>query len=72
MIPAQLEKVARIRRLLDAGGFPAEIEIDGGVKAGNIAQCVRAGANVVVCGSSVYNPAKPVAENIAELRRAAG
>ncbi|MBK9343047.1 MAG: ribulose-phosphate 3-epimerase [Dehalococcoidia bacterium] len=72
MIPAQLEKVARIRRLLDAGGFPAEIEIDGGVKAGNISQCVRAGANVVVCGSSVYNPAKPVAENIAELRRAAG
>ena len=72
MIPAQLDKVARIRAMLDAGGFPADIEIDGGVKTGNIAQCVHAGASVVVCGSSVYNAMKPVAENIAELRRAAG
>jgi ribulose-phosphate 3-epimerase len=72
MLPAQLEKVARLRRLLDQFGNPAEIEIDGGVKTTNIAECVRAGANVVVCGSSVFNEQKSVAENIAELRRAAG
>lgn len=71
MLPSQLEKVARVRRLLDQFGNPAEIEIDGGVKTGNIADCVRAGANVVVCGSSVFNEQKSVAENIAELRRAA-
>ena len=70
MIPRQLEKVRRIRGLLDAGGFAADIEIDGGVKAGNIAQCVAAGANVLVCGSSVYNPEKSVAESIAALRAA--
>jgi ribulose-phosphate 3-epimerase len=69
MIPAQLDKVARIRAMLDAGGFPADIEIDGGVKTGNIAQCVHAGASVVVCGSSVYNP-EAVAESIAALRAA--
>jgi len=72
MLPEQLEKVARIRRLVEEGGFPIEIEIDGGVKTSNIAQCVHAGAQVVVCGSSVYNEHKSVAENIAELRRAAG
>ncbi len=72
MIPRQLEKVARIRAMLDAGGYGAEIEIDGGVKVGNIAECARAGASVVVCGSSVYNAQKSVAENIAELRAAAG
>jgi ribulose-phosphate 3-epimerase len=72
MIAAQLDKVARVRRMLNAAGSPAEIEIDGGVKLGNIAQCVHAGANVLVCGSSVYNGQKPVAENLAELRRAAG
>jgi ribulose-phosphate 3-epimerase len=71
MIRRQLEKVAQIRRLLDAGGFGAEIEIDGGVKAQNAAACVRAGATVLVCGSSVYNGAKSVAENLAELRQAA-
>jgi ribulose-phosphate 3-epimerase len=72
MIPAQLEKVSRIRQLIDGLGSPAEIEIDGGVKVGNIAQCVHAGAGIVVCGSSVYNDVNSVAENIAELRRAAG
>jgi ribulose-phosphate 3-epimerase len=72
MIPRQLEKVARIRKLLDAGGLQADLEIDGGVKVTNIASCVEAGANVLVCGSSVYNDQRSVAENIAELRRAAG
>ena len=72
MIPRQLEKVARIRGLLDTGGYTAEIEIDGGVKTGNIARCAQAGAGIVVCGSSVFNAAKSPAESIAELRAAAG
>jgi ribulose-phosphate 3-epimerase len=70
MIPAQLEKVARIRRLLDAAGSPAELEIDGGVKVENAAQCAGAGASILVCGSSVFNDRKPIAENLADLRRA--
>ena len=72
MIPAQLDKVRAIRRLIDAQGSSAEIEIDGGVKAGNAAQCVAAGADVLVCGSSVFNAEGSVAENLAALRRAAG
>src|SRR6185436_17565260 len=32
MLPEQLEKVIRIRQLVEAGGFPIEIQIDGGVK----------------------------------------
>jgi ribulose-phosphate 3-epimerase len=72
MIPAQLDKVTRIRRLLDAAGSPAELEIDGGVKVENVSQCVHAGASILVCGSSVFNDRKPIAENLAELRRAAG
>lgn len=71
MMPRQLEKVAQIRAMLDAGGYGADIEVDGGVKVGNIARCAHAGASVVVCGSSVYNAQKGVAENIAELRAAA-
>lgn len=72
MIPAQLEKVRRIRALLDEQGSAAELEIDGGVKAGNAAQCVAAGASVLVCGSSVYNPEGSVAANVATLRAALG
>lgn len=70
MIPRQLEKVAAVRRLLDAAGSAAEVEIDGGVKTHNAAQCVAAGASVLVCGSSVFSPDGNVAGNLAALRRA--
>lgn len=70
MIPQQLQKVARLRRLIDERGYRTEIEIDGGVKVGNIASCVAAGADVLVCGSSVYNAETSVAESIAALRAA--
>lgn len=68
MIPRQLQKVARIRQALNELGRDIDIEIDGGVKAGNIADCVRAGASALVCGSSVYNAEAPVAENLRQLR----
>ena len=70
MIPRQLEKVARIRGLLDGGGYGAGIMIDGGVKAGNAAACAAAGADTLVCGSSVYNAERSVAESVAALRAA--
>src|SRR5690606_24053614 len=68
MIPRQLEKVRRIRGLLDGVNPAADLMIDGGVKAGNIRQCVDAGANVLVRGSSVFNPEQSVAESISALR----
>ncbi len=71
MLPSQLEKVSRIRALIEELGAPVEIEVDGGVKVGNILRCASAGADIVVCGSSVYNDHASVAENLAELRRAA-
>lgn len=70
MIMRQLDKVWRIRKLLDQFGYGAEIEIDGGVKASNAAQCAKAGANVLVCGSSVYNAERSVADSVDALRRA--
>lgn len=72
MMMRQLEKVARIRALIDAGGYHAEIEIDGGVKAGNAELCAGAGADVLVCGSSVFNAEKTVADSVAALRTALG
>lgn len=70
MMMEQLEKVRTIRRLVDAAGHAVEIEIDGGVKVGNVAACRDAGASVLVCGSSVYNENSPVAVNISALRAA--
>lgn len=70
MLPRQLDKVTRLRRLLDDGGFSAEIMIDGGVKTSNVGSCVRAGADLLVCGSSVFNQERSVAESVAALRSA--
>jgi len=70
-IPQTLDKIRRMRAMLDAAGSPADLEIDGGVKADNIAACVAAGATVVVAGSAVYTPKQSVAEAIRHLREAA-
>lgn len=70
LIEGALRKAARLRQLIDERGLTTEIEIDGGVKVGNVAACVAAGADVLVCGSSVYNAEGTVAENLAALRAA--
>lgn len=72
MITRQLEKVTEVRRRITAGGYRAEIMIDGGVKVTNAAECATAGADTLVCGSSVFNTAAPVAENVRALRVALG
>ena len=72
LMPRQLEKVRRIRARLDELGSIADLMVDGGVKVANVAACAAAGANVLVCGSSVYAPGTNIAENLAALRRAAG
>ncbi len=68
MIPRLLEKVTAIRRIVEANSYRAEVEVDGGVKVNNAHSCVAAGASVLVCGSSVYNSERSVADNLAALR----
>ena len=70
-LPAMLGKLVRLRAMLDERGITPDIEVDGGVKVGNIASCVAAGADVLVCGSSVYNREAHPKDNLADLRRAA-
>lgn len=70
-LPAMLDKLQRLRGMLDARGVRPDIEVDGGVKVNNIAACVAAGANVLVCGSSVYNQDASPRENLRDLRDAA-
>jgi ribulose-phosphate 3-epimerase len=67
-IESVLPKVARLRRLIDEGGFHAEIEVDGGVSPETAPRCAAAGANVLVAASAIFNERAAVAENIARLR----
>ncbi len=65
-----LDKVRRLKAMLDERGLSPDIELDGGVKAGNAAACVEAGGRVLVCGSSVYNSEASPRENLRDLRQA--
>ncbi|MEP0189475.1 MAG: ribulose-phosphate 3-epimerase [Erythrobacter sp.] len=68
-IPSQLEKIARIRAMIDASGRDIRLEVDGGVNAETAKQCVAAGADVLVAGSATFKGGPDhYAANIAALR----
>ena len=69
-IPHSLDKLRRLRALLDAAGSDAPIEIDGGIDAGNVAQVVSAGATILVAGHAIFSAADPEAAT-RDLRAAA-
>ena len=69
-IPQTYDKLQRTRALLDELKPGCDLEVDGGVGVGNIAEVVASGANVLVVGSAVYNDRSTVMENIAALRAA--
>ncbi|MDQ3958226.1 MAG: ribulose-phosphate 3-epimerase [Actinomycetota bacterium] len=54
-------KIAEARRLVDRGGFSADIEVDGGVNLSTVDQAVGAGADILVAGSAVYDGRDPAA-----------
>ena len=54
-IPSTLDKLRRVRERIDASGKPIRLEIDGGVKADNIAEIAEAGADTFVAGSAIFN-----------------
>ncbi len=53
-IPSSTAKIARAAALLQKAGSTAELEVDGGIYAGNAGQVIKAGANVLVSGTGVF------------------
>ncbi len=53
-IPHVLEKVREVRAMIDAGGREIRLQVDGGVKVGNIADAAAAGADTFVAGSAIF------------------
>ena len=60
-IPRTLDKVRRLRAMIDERGLKTRIEVDGGVNAQTGAELVQAGADVLVAGSYVFSHADPKA-----------
>lgn len=57
-IPAALHKLREARKRIDESGRNIRLEIDGGVKADNIAEIAAAGADTFVAGSAIFNAGK--------------
>jgi ribulose-phosphate 3-epimerase len=69
-IPSALDKMRRLRRLLDELGLEVDIEVDGGVSPETAPACVAAGATALVAASAIFNDRASVAENMARLQAA--
>jgi ribulose-phosphate 3-epimerase len=67
-IPAMLEKIGRVRAMI--GGRAIHLEVDGGITSENAGDCARAGADVLVAGSAIFQGGT-YAQNIAAIRAAA-
>jgi len=53
-IESMLPKIEKLRRMADAAGLELDIAVDGGIDPITAAKVVRAGANVLIAGSSVF------------------
>lgn len=60
-VPTSMDKLRRLRRMIDDRGLKTRIEIDGGIDAENVAEVVEAGAEILVAGSAIYGKNDPAA-----------
>lgn len=67
-IHSQLDRIRRLRRVLEERGLDIPIAVDGGIDTTTAPLVVSAGATVLVAGSSIYNSRGSVAEKVAALR----
>ncbi|MDQ3713201.1 MAG: ribulose-phosphate 3-epimerase [Acidobacteriota bacterium] len=65
-ISTTLDKLRRLRRMIDERGLNVKIEIDGGIDAANIEKIVEAGAEIIVSGTGVFGKGNAT-EGVKEL-----
>tara|TARA_B100000700_G_scaffold162162_1_gene179532 strand:+ start:2533 stop:3204 length:672 start_codon:yes stop_codon:yes gene_type:complete len=73
-IPTVESKIRKLKQAIDAqvaaGGRPVQIQVDGGVKAHNIAMLRDWGVSNCVVGSGLFNDKASVADNLAVIHQA--
>ncbi|MFH1821654.1 MAG: ribulose-phosphate 3-epimerase [Methanobacteriota archaeon] len=69
-IPATMPKIRKAREMIEKRGLNIDVEVDGGLNEKNIPSVVKAGANILVAGYSVYG-GRGIAKSIRSLRESA-
>ena len=68
-MPEVLDKMTKIKKIIDEKKLKTEIEIDGGINFENCSKAKKAGANILVSGSTIFNENKgDLKKNIGILR----
>lgn len=67
-IPEAISKIQALKSIIAERRLKIDIEVDGGVNIDNIADVVRAGADIVVMGSAFYN-SENYAETVKKVRK---
>ena len=70
-IPHVLDKVRKVREMIDSSGRDIRLEVDGGVKVGNIGEIAAAGADTFVAGSAIFG-ADDYRATISQMKANAG
>ncbi|MCJ7515208.1 MAG: ribulose-phosphate 3-epimerase [Dehalococcoidia bacterium] len=71
-IDSMMDKIVRLRRILDERQAPAELEVDGGITALIAPKVAKAGAEVLVAGAAIFSSKLGAAKALQEMRRALG
>jgi ribulose-phosphate 3-epimerase len=53
-IPSTLSKISHLKKMIIDRNLNIDIEVDGGIKLGNLSEVICAGANVIVAGSAIF------------------
>ncbi len=59
-IPSMLSKIERLKKMIIANGNKTKIEIDGGVTLENASEILKAGADILVAGNTVFGAKDPI------------
>jgi len=71
-IESTLSKMTRVRQMMNERGLDRDIEVDGGIGVMTAPRVVKAGANLLVAGASVFAGKESVVEAIRRLRASVG
>ncbi|MBN2463291.1 MAG: ribulose-phosphate 3-epimerase [Dehalococcoidia bacterium] len=71
-IGSMMDKITRLRKILDDRQSKAELEVDGGITAGIAPKVVEAGADVLVSGAAIFGSKQGAGKALQEMRKALG
>ena len=66
-LPYSLDKIRKLKQMIEEKGLSVDIQVDGGVKLANAKEILDAGANILVAGTAVF--AGDAKENVKEFKK---